>query len=186
MLTRHSILLAIAISFSLAGCLDRPATEATGPSDNAPAKTAAESNVGSGTLFEYPVGGDASAFPLAPGSFISGSLPFHEGQPIAIAVQIGNYGNTSDGSLSVELCQKDRCSTGTASLTSSTDNAYLEIPISPALDTADTSPFRYRLVKVAGSKQVAVWLYTLPPKIESPKVNDQTALFRTSKLALRF
>lgn len=170
----------------LSACLDRPATGTPERTDNIGAKTDA---VAPSALVELPVGaGNASAFPLAPGSFITGSLPAREGPaPKVLAVQIGNFANTTDGELVVELCRAGQCTSGQADLSRSVDNTYLEVHLGATLGE-DTSgaPFRYRIVKSGGSQPVAIWLYALNAEQESPKANDQFALERAPKLAMRF
>jgi hypothetical protein len=169
----------------IAACTDRPAPPNEAASGEAAPAAAAPA---SAVSFEFPVAdGAPSAFPLAPGSFIAGTLPPHAGSALkAIAIQVGNYGNTSDGVISVEVCRGDQCTSGQASMAQSVDNAYLEVALNPALAGDEAAPFRYRIVKVDGSNPVAIWLYPLPKEQQAPKANEQATLAGMPKMALRY
>lgn len=187
MRTCYKMTFSIAAALSLSGCFDRSAhQEAAAARDNTQA--VAVSAGSGGPSFEYPLGSDdATAYPLAAGSFMTGTLPAREGKPLtAFSVQIGNYSNSSDGNLLVELCQGDRCQSGRSPLAASVDNAYLDIPLAAPLEVDGTAVVRYRIAKVDGAQPVAIWLYPPAPGLTSIKVNEQVAIDRMPRIGLRF
>lgn len=172
-----------------AGCTDRTSSDATRPGASpsvasAPAVTVPAARTG--TTTELPVGaGPAEALPLVPGSFISGSSQLKDAvTATALAVQVGNYGNTSDGKLAVEVCEQKQCSHGEAPLSGSADNQYLEVAFDQPLAFAAGQSLTYRISKLEGGKPVAVWLY---PASSGQKiaVNGKDELPRTPRLAIR-
>lgn len=183
-LTTIAILTALATS----GCVDRTPVPASTQADSAAASAAATTSTASGELLELMMGtGESDAFPLATGSFVTGSLNLPKaGKVSAFAIQIGNYANTADGNVSIELCQHGRCSSGQQSLAGSKDNEYLEIAMERPLDVGTDSPLTYRFTKLDGGNQVALWLYEPTEVLSAMKINDQTAVERAPKIALRF
>src|SRR5690606_23894417 len=102
-------------------CVDRTATpEQTVAPDDTTAPAAAPI-AGPAEMHELlPTLVDAEAFPLASGSFITGSLTVPAGSRVSsFAVQVGNYGNTADGAISVDLCQAEQCARGQTALAGS-------------------------------------------------------------------
>lgn len=73
-------------------------------------------------------------------------------------VLIGNYMNSSDGNLSVKVCAGSICSEGETHLTSSTDDKFLPINLTPHLALQIGQSLTYQIRKEGGSKPVAIWL----------------------------
>lgn len=182
-----NIAIAIATAAALTACVDR----STAPADTsatAPPPAVATALAEPGDLNELLTAeSDSSAFPLATGSFVTGSFqPAIAGTLSSIAVQIGNYANTADGLVAIEACQKGNCAEGKEALEGSTDNGYLEIALSSPIPVVAGEPVTYRFVKVDGASPVALWLYAPTDTLSAIKVNDQTTLERTPKIAVRF
>ena len=187
MRTASSLALAVFVATALSACLDRPETPASKvDAESAPA--AGATSTPPRDSVEVAVGtGDATAFPLVPGSFLKGSLATPDGAvPKSVAVQIGNYANSADGSLGIDLCRLDDCISGRATLAGSVDNAYLEVAFDGTLPADAGGTLEYRIVKLDGEKPVAVWLYPLADGAAGARVNDQDAIDRMPKLKLGF
>lgn len=101
------------------------------------------------------------AMQMAMAQTISGVIDIKkQGSVQAFGVQIGNYSNTSDGTLAVKLCEGPTCSEGSAPISKSSDNLEFEIPLTHAVDVAPGTPLRYTLTRTAGSKPFAIWTYS--------------------------
>lgn len=178
---------AILIAAVATACVDRQSTPKQVEVDRAADAIAGDAR-SSGTLHELlPDPAGAEAFPLVAGSFITGSLDVPAGSRIsAVAIQIGNYGNSAAGHVSIELCDEGKCSVGQQSLAGSVDNQYLEIALANPLDVQGDSALKYRFTKVDGEGPVALWTYPPTGSLPAVKVNDATDLGRVPKIALRF
>jgi hypothetical protein len=122
--------------------------------------------------------------PLVAGQSIAGSLAApQQGQVVGFDIFIGNYRNTSDGTLEVKLCQAGVCQTGTGQLMPSRDNRYLTIPLASALMTA-AGPMEYTVAKVGGAKRVAVW--TSPAEPAELTAADGAKVARAPLIRLRY
>lgn len=108
-------------------------------------------------------GKDNEPLELADRSTISGSLPGSRpftGTVTSVGVLLGNYGNTSDGVLRVQLCQSNHCSTGQAELRASADNQVFFVPLTTPLTVQTSGPsLDYRFSAVRGKVPVALWLW---------------------------
>lgn len=180
-----SYVMVAAAVVSLAGCSDKEsATQQTGAAETA---SASATNAGGQRveLLTTPTAPDA--FPLNPGSFVSGAFKSpRPGTATSFSVQIGNYSNTVDGSLVVKLCQKDVCKEGSADLTHSVDNRALEIALNEPLNVSTDEPITFTLTKTGGAKQVAVWTYAPDADLTELKVSNGTTLARAPNIALTF
>lgn len=176
MLRHKPLLLCLLSMITASACSERSTmgdTNGTSPSEST--RGTAPTARGATTL-DIPVGsGEANAFALAPGSFVSGTFVMPQAARVStIGVQIGNYGGSADGRLAVDLCQEERCTSGSTAIAGSVDNAVLDIVMSPALDVASGAALRYRVVKADGDLPVAVWLYP-PPEGAQPALANGDA-----------
>lgn len=122
---------------------------------------------------------------LAAGQSMSGVIGVRkQGRILAFDVQIGNYQNTSDGRLAVKLCDGNMCSGGSASISNSADNQYLEIPLDHSLDTTVGRPLTYTLTRTIGAYTLAVWTYHDPATTTA--MPDGTNQQRVPKIGLRY
>ncbi|HQT83887.1 MAG: hypothetical protein B7Z58_11345 [Acidiphilium sp. 37-64-53] len=75
-----------------------------------------------------------------------------------VAVLIGTYDGSSTGILSARLCAGALCAGGTAPLATAQDDAWLNIPLHPAIDLTAGAALHLRLTHVTGAHPVALWL----------------------------
>jgi hypothetical protein len=76
-----------------------------------------------------------------------------------IGIFQGNYGNTATGILSVSVCARSLCSTGSANLDSSADNSAFHINISPPLTINPGDRLSVTINHATGSHPDAIWLW---------------------------
>lgn len=161
---RKILLIALLLPL-LSACASRHQnTTAASPSAFASKKNApyARANSAYSILVDVSGGNDASAEPLQlmTTQSVSGTLEIKkQGTIAAFNVQIGNYHNTSDGTLVVKLCDGDVCSEGSASVDKSADNRYLGIPFQHPIDVAAGQTLHYSLTRTAGNNPLVVWTY---------------------------
>lgn len=113
-----------------------------------------------------------TALPLGDGSGIFVHMEFPNrmrGHAIfQIAVEIGNYRNTADGSLAVQVCSSNHtCAEGKRTLTQSVDNNRLVIPLDRQLhiDSLSSDAFvMIRISQVGATHPVALWMSDVSPK----------------------
>lgn len=181
-----SLLLAALAAIATSGCMDRPAPDsnvATSGTTKKPTPPPAPAG-----KVDLPIGsGEASAFALAPGSFLSGSISAPQAATLhGLAVQIGNYGGTADGHLSVELCEGSRCASGRVPLAGSVDNASLKVALEPALTVKPNAKLTYRIIKLEGNSPVAVWIYPSAAGALPATANGTQPVSGTPRLSLHF
>ncbi len=125
------------------------------------------------------------AFLLGTGGTISGTFtPIYDGLVRAVAVQVGTFSRTSDGSLSVKLCpQATECVEGTANMDTFEDNGYAVLPLSRAVNLAANAPVEYSLTRTAGEKAFAIWTY---PSDTETTLPDGGKVPRAPKFALKY
>lgn len=186
-ISRLSVITLVAVL--AAGCVDRNRSATVEPQSGEPAAEVATVSAGDQPLrelLEHPA--NPEAFPLAPGSSVRGTITAPSaGSIAAVAFQIGNYANTSDGHAEIELCEQQRCVIGEAELKGSQDNAYLLVQLQQPLSVgAAGTQLSYRFSKLGGGGPVALWLYQAPDAASAIKVNDSDALERTPKIALQY
>jgi hypothetical protein len=112
------------------------------------------------------------AMPLGNGAAISVHMQLPDrmrGRSIyQIAILIGNYGNTADGSLAVQACTSSHaCVDGKQVLTQSVDNSRLVIPLDRQLDIDSQSPdtsLTIRISQVGATHPVALWMSDVSSK----------------------
>lgn len=175
----------------LAGC--KPATESesatagapiapppTAPSDiQAPAAT-------TGALIEIPVTTEGAAPQLmAATNTVSGGFNAPQsGDVRAVSIQIGNFGGTSDGTVSLKLCHAADCQEATAPVAGSTDNSYLEFKLPAPLTLTAGDQVTFTFTRVDGTQPFAIWTY--PSTGAELTLPDATKAPRDAKIALTF
>uniref|UniRef100_E1TAA5 YfhO family protein n=1 Tax=Burkholderia sp. (strain CCGE1003) TaxID=640512 RepID=E1TAA5_BURSG len=106
-----------------------------------------------------------SALPLMTGDTLSGRLaPGLTDKPVTIdhiGVLIGNYGNTSEGIVTSEVCVDSLCTSGQRDLKGSSDNSMFYVPLARALPVETRSVVTYRFTLSGGSKPLALWMTTV-------------------------
>jgi hypothetical protein len=75
-----------------------------------------------------------------------------------LGILIGNYGNTSDGILTAEVCVDTLCATGQRDLKESNDNSTFYVPLTRDLPVEARSVIHYRLTRSGGSKPLVLWM----------------------------
>ena len=148
----------------------------------------AQDPTGSANLVEIPVNSGANeALPLIAGQGLTGSfLAPRAGAIRSLSVEIGNNLNTSDGQLSLKLCQAGVCETGSAPLTGSADNQYLKIPLGKSLTTAGNAQVEFTLIKDGGAVPVAIWTYAASNGTVGMTDSTGSSIPRTPRLAVEF
>lgn len=90
-----------------------------------------------------------------------------------VSVLLGNYGNTSDGDLSIRLCAGETCVSGTRPLSDSEDNSLFYVPLAGALPVAAGSPATVTVSHAGGSKPAALWIWpALPGSVQRLRGTD--------------
>lgn len=132
------------------------------PNDVKPEDLQASSTTATGRV-EVPVSPTGSEpYLMASSNSVSGSF----GSPSAgtvsgFAVQIGNFGGTADGQLSVKLCSAttQQCIEATANLAGSVDNDFLPVPLAQPIKVSTGEVMSYTLTRASGEKPFAIWTY---------------------------
>lgn len=175
----------------LAGCKPaaegEPATAAapTEPTPVAPSDIQAPA-AATGALVEIPVTTEGAAPQLmAATDAISGGFNAPQsGDVRAASIQIGNFGGTSDGTVSLKLCQAADCQEATMSVAGSTDNSYLEFKFPAALAVTAGNQMTFTFTRVDGTQPFAIWTY--PSNGAELTLPDATKAPRDAKIALAF
>jgi hypothetical protein len=177
----HNYRLAAIATLSLlfVGCGGKQPAAASAPQAAAPSNSA---------QFELLTNqASKEAFPLATGSFISGSFAAPRiGIISGVSVVIGNYDNTSDGDLMAKLCQNEQCETGSVELAQSVDNDYLAIVLEHPLKVSGNTPITYTFTRAQGAKPMAIWTYAADTNLTSMRVNGAAPVQRTPSIAITF
>lgn len=157
-LSAVSVLLAL----SVAACDKAESPEQ--PSENAPTtqSTQTPSEPSEVRLVHSKVApGKGKPMVLTANQSLSGSLDAGDsGQLEAFGVRIGNYRNSADGSLSLELCVDGACQSALMPLTGSRDNDFLVFQLPEPVALTGTQSVDYTLARSAdATNRVAVWAY---------------------------
>lgn len=159
----RTIFLLVALG-SLAAC-EQPSS---GPSSSPGAPAAEASAAGAeasppSSIVDIPVNpGGNEPLPLIAGQSLSGSFTApKDGNVTHFNIEIGNNLNTSDGQLTLKLCQAGVCETGSATLAGSTDNQYFRIALAKPLAIKTASPIEFTVAKDGGSVPVSIWTYSV-------------------------
>jgi len=114
----------------------------------------------------------------ASGSFMSENA----GQLDAFGVRIGNYRNTADGALSLELCIEGACQNASKPLPGSKDNDFLVFELAQPTSLAKGQKIDYTLTRSEdATNRAAVWAYPAP----SGQVGLTTSAGKTTNLVPR-
>lgn len=117
------------------------------------------------------------------GSFRSGN----EGQLGAFGVRIGNYRDSSDGTLSLELCVDGNCQQASKPLAGSKDNDFLTFELARPIALSGGQQIDYTLTRSAdATNRVAVWAYPAPDGQSGLTDAAGKATNLVPKLALHF
>lgn len=161
----RTIFLLVALG-SLAACEQPSSGPSSSLGEGAPATAApaagAEASPPS-SIVDIPVNpGGNEPLPLIAGQSFSGSFTApKDGSVTHFNIEIGNNLNTSDGQLTLKLCQTGACETGSAALAGSTDNQYLRIALAKPLAVKTVSPIEFAVSKDGGSVPVSIWTYSV-------------------------
>ncbi len=107
--------------------------------------------------------GRGTAIALVAGQSISGETQSDGGELVAFGVRIGNYFNSSNGSLALTLCVDNACQDANASLSGSKDNDYLLFQLPQPVAVSAGQAIKYTLTRSSDAKnRVAIWAYPAP------------------------
>ncbi len=76
-----------------------------------------------------------------------------------MAVQIGNYGGASDGTLTMTACTASGCATGRANLAGSLDNGMFELRLPRPWPVNAGEPLAFELSTAGATQPVVLWTY---------------------------
>lgn len=106
---------------------------------------------------------------LAPGTFMDGNfLAARSGSISSIALPIGNFSGSSDGSLNVFVCDTTRCASGKSELSASSDNNYFSIRFDHPIVVSEGDNVPFRVQTQEATRPVALW--TSGPVEKSAKI----------------
>ena len=186
--------LAATLSIAIAGCNQKPADSAgasttTAGAPAAPAAAPAPAvDRGNVDFVELPLDGSSNQpHGLAKGEAFTGKLmaPL-DGEVTGVEVQIGNYGNSSVGALSMKLCQAEACAEGSEDLSNSKDNEYFHVPLTSALPVVAGQPMQYVLTRKSGDNILAVWSYPSLDASSTVTMPDGSVAQRSLRVGFRY
>lgn len=103
------------------------------------------------------------------------------GDVVGVGVQVGNFGGTSDGMMTIKLCQAEKCVEGSSDLSVSVDNEYLMLDFARPLGVTAGTPLAITIGRVGGVQQFALWTYPATTTMTAP---DGVTSQRVPKTAL--
>lgn len=132
--------------------------------------------------------GKGKAVALTANQSVSGSFNSEsEGQLEAFGVRIGNYRNSADGTLSLELCVEGTCQQASKPLARSKDNDFLVFELAQPVPLSRAQKVDYTLTRSAdATNRVAVWAYPAPSGQSGLTDPTGKATNLVPKLALHF
>ena len=77
----------------------------------------------------------------------------------SVGVFQGNYGNTANGRMSVQLCAKSVCASGVRPLSESRDNSFFYIPLKTSLNVLPGEKLTLSIRHLDGNKPDALWIW---------------------------
>lgn len=193
---RYSLSMVATAVVLLAACNQKPASPEPVVADVPPSAEASVTvpepeqvmDRGNADFLEAPLDGATNeSHGVKSGESISGEFaPLREGNVVGVEVQVGNYGNSSVGSLRVELCQANNCAEGSADLAMSKDNEYFHIALITPLAVTMDAPISYKITRESGDNHMALWSY--PSSVPTSKLTlvDGSVVPRSLKLGLRY
>lgn len=189
----HILCLAVSALLLATACSQKPAPAEPAATDATSAETLAPAPApvvdrGNVDFVELPLDGATNeSHGMNAGETISGEFAsVRAGNVVGIELQVGNYGNSSAGTLKVKLCQTDHCAEGSADLAESKDNEYFHVALVTPLAVAMDAPLTYAVTRESGDNRMALWSY--PASVPTSKLTlvDGTEVPRTLKLGLRY
>lgn len=109
-----------------------------------------------------------------------------DGRLDAVGIQIGNYRNTSDGSLVVEACVETECRRSRAALSESRDNQSFMLEMSDPLPVSEGAPLRLTLRREGGTRPLVFWSYGAVAGSAKVKVQEGRDHPRTVRIELEY
>lgn len=162
------IIVMTSIAVALAGCEqtapDPPQAEAPVGSSNAGASRSesqvrADKVLAASRPLTIAVEGANEAIMLSEGENLTYEVAApSDGVLNGVAIQIGNFGGSSEGEIGLRVCQDEVCSEGTATLAGSVDNAALPVALDAPLQITQ-GPMQVRVSRESGYNPFAVWAY---------------------------
>lgn len=162
--------------------------QATATPAEAPA-SAATPELDSAGFIELPLDGSTTLpHTLTAGQALSGEFAApRAGEVTSIQVMVGNYDNSSSGTLALKLCQGGNCAEGTADLATSKNNDFLPIAlVQPLALSADATPVSYVLTRASGDNLFAIWVYSSSVPTSKILTEDGKAAPLTAKIRLGY
>lgn len=106
------------------------------------------------------------------------------GELVGVAFLVGNYGNASRGTISLDACVRNECRTSTIDTASSVDNEMLAFPLGSPLSVTDGDEITFTLTREAGANEFAIW--TFPAVEGASRLESDDAAFqnRTARIQL--
>ncbi len=173
----------IAFLFILAACNQHSAQSENG---NSATSNVMSSEKISRNLIEAPIDVRSNAVQsLDSSQSINGEFVVPRGGAVtSFNVQVGNFGNSSDGILTVHACQEDKCANGSGDLVTSKDNTYFEIPFAGSLTLTSGHTVKYVITRSSGRRRFAVYTYPSVDQFSNITLSDGKVLPRTLKVGL--
>lgn len=181
--------LALSSAVFFTACNQKPASADLATAEvSAAAESPAAVDRGNLDFVELPLDGTTNeSHALNSGESITGEFAsLREGSVVGVEVQVGNYGNSSAGTLKVKLCQVDNCTEGSADLAMSKDNEYFHVALTEPLVVTMDAPLTYTVIRESGENHMALWSY--PASVPTSKLTlvDGSIVPRTLKVGLRY
>lgn len=201
MIINKGHILALSLAVALSACSDRAEPQASAelqPSNQAPAAPTGGAIAGNrlpsvavpaGDPVNLPAGeGENAPLVIDVGQTVIGSAAApRDGQVLAVDVFVGNYVDTSDGTLSLKLCSNGICRIGSGSLLSSVDNSMFTIILEESLPVSEKSQLTYEFTKQDGAVPIVIWTYPVLTSGENQiQYKDGDTLGRSPKITLHY
>lgn len=120
--------------------------------------------------------GSSQAIKMVLGTSYSGSVSnVYPGTLNSFSLLIGNYLNSSDGIVTINVCTSESCATGTVNVATSQDNKMLYASLSPQLKIKENDTLNYTLTINGGTYTPAIWSYSGSVPNGTPIVNKINA-----------
>lgn len=195
---RSKIVCAAVVTLLAASCSKTPDQETpkTEPiassvaSGTAPAAATTTVTEAAGQLPEFTVTvDDASKRPdsLGAGKSIKGEVHITNGGSIKnFGVQLGNFGNKSDGMFKITVCNATKtCASGERDLKESKDNDMFSVSFAMPLAVATGEVVSYTLERLTGNEDLVVWTFQSPDAKTTINLVG-TPEDRTPRITLRY
>lgn len=105
--------------------------------------------------------GTSQAIKMVLGTSYSGSVTgAYKGTLNSFSLLIGNYLNSSDGIVTINVCTSESCATGTVNVATSVDNKMLYASLSPQLKVKENDILNYTFTINGSTYTPAIWSYS--------------------------